>query len=58
MGLPEQNAKGYHNGRPINFAQNLDGKLLVVHGSGDDNVHFQGSELLINRLVELGKPST
>jgi len=56
MGLPEQNAKGYHDGSPINFAQNLDGKLLVVHGSGDDNVHFQGTELLINRLIESGKP--
>jgi dipeptidyl-peptidase-4 len=56
MGLPEQNVKGYHDGSPINFAQNLDGKLLIVHGSGDDNVHYQGTELLINRLIELGKP--
>ena len=56
MGLPQDNAKGYHDGSPINFAQNLTGKLLVIHGSGDDNVHFQGTELLINRLVELGKP--
>jgi dipeptidyl-peptidase-4 len=56
MGLPEQNTKGYHDGSAINFAQDLDGKLLVVHGSGDDNVHFQGTELLINRLIELGKP--
>jgi len=56
MGLPEQNAKGYHDGSPINFAEGLKGKLLIVHGSGDDNVHFQGTELLINRLIELGKP--
>ena len=56
MGLPAQNAKGYHDGSAINFAQGLDAKLLIVHGSGDDNVHFQGTELLINRLVELGKP--
>lgn len=56
MGLPDQNAKGYHDGSPINFAQNLAGKLLIVHGSGDDNVHFQGTELLINRLIESGKP--
>ena len=56
MGLPQDNAKGYHDGSPINFAQNLTGHLLVVHGSGDDNVHFQGTELLINKLVELGKP--
>ena len=56
MGLPQDNAKGYHDGSAINFAQGLSGKLLVVHGSGDDNVHFQGTELLINQLVELGKP--
>jgi dipeptidyl-peptidase 4 len=56
MGLPDQNAKGYHDGSPISFARGLEGKLLIVHGSGDDNVHFQGTELLIDRLVELGKP--
>ncbi len=56
MGLPQENAKGYHDGSAINFAQGLSGKLLIVHGSGDDNVHFQGTELLINRLIELGKP--
>ena len=56
MGLPETNKQGYHDGSPINFAQNLKGHLLVVHGSGDDNVHFQGTELLINKLVALGLP--
>jgi dipeptidyl-peptidase 4 len=56
MGLPEENKQGYHDGSPINFAQGLTGHLLVVHGSGDDNVHFQGTELLINKLVVLGKP--
>ncbi len=56
MGLPEQNVSGYHDGSPINFADGLTGKLLIVHGSGDDNVHFQGTELLVNRLIELGKP--
>jgi dipeptidyl-peptidase-4 len=34
----------------------LKGKLLIVHGTGDDNVHYQGAERLVNRLVELGKP--
>jgi dipeptidyl-peptidase-4 len=33
----------------------LRGKLLIVHGSGDDNVHFQGTQKLLNRLIELGK---
>ena len=56
MGLPQENAEGYKIGSPINFAEGLKGKLLVIHGSGDDNVHFQGTERLINRLVELGKP--
>jgi len=58
MGLPDQNKQGYHDGSPINFAQGLAGNLLVVHGSGDDNVHFQGTELLVDKLIELGKPFT
>jgi dipeptidyl-peptidase-4 len=56
MGVPEQNAEGYQAGSPINFAENLKGDLLIVHGSGDDNVHYQGTERLVNKLVELGKP--
>jgi len=56
MGLPAENPKGYHDGSPINFAGGLAGHLLVIHGSGDDNVHFQGTELLVDKLVELGKP--
>ena len=55
MGLPQQNAEGYRSGSAINFAEGLRGNLLIVHGSGDDNVHFQGTELLVNRLIELGK---
>jgi dipeptidyl-peptidase-4 len=56
MGLPADNAKGYHDGSPINFANGLTGHLLIIHGSGDDNVHFQGTEMLVDKLVELGKP--
>jgi dipeptidyl-peptidase-4 len=56
MGLPQQNAEGYRRGSPISYAEGLKGKLLLVHGSGDDNVHYQGSERLINRLIVLGKP--
>jgi dipeptidyl-peptidase-4 len=56
MGLPDENAEGYRIGSPLNFAEGLRGKLLLVHGSGDDNVHSQGTEKLVNRLVELGKP--
>jgi dipeptidyl-peptidase 4 len=56
MGLPTSNVDGYRQGSAINFAQGLKGDLLIVHGSGDDNVHYQGTELLVNRLIELGKP--
>ncbi|MDP6371623.1 MAG: S9 family peptidase [Vicinamibacterales bacterium] len=56
MGLPTTNADGYRIGSPINFAEGLDGRLLIIHGTGDDNVHYQGTERLVNRLIELGKP--
>lgn len=56
MGLPQDNVEGYRLGSPINFAEGLKGRLLVIHGTGDDNVHYQGTERLINRLVELRKP--
>jgi dipeptidyl-peptidase-4 len=56
MGTPEANPRGYYDGSPIHFAEGLRGRLLIVHGTGDDNVHYQGVEKLVNRLVELGKP--
>lgn len=55
MGLPGDNPKGYHDGSPISYAEGLQGKLLIIHGSGDDNVHFQGTQRMINRLIELNK---
>jgi len=55
MGLPQDNSEGYRRGSPITYAQGLEGNLLLVHGTGDDNVHYQGTEALINRLIELGK---
>jgi dipeptidyl-peptidase-4 len=55
MGLPSTNADGYQRGSAINFAQGLTGNLLVIHGSGDDNVHFAATEVLENRLIALGK---
>ena len=55
MGVPADNAIGYRTGSAINYAAGLRGNLLIVHGSGDDNVHFQGTERLVNRLIELGK---
>jgi dipeptidyl-peptidase 4 len=56
MGLPQENAAAYHEGSPLFFADRLRGNLLLVHGSGDDNVHFQGSERLINALVAANRP--
>ena len=55
MGLLEENAKGYHDGSPINFAQNLEGNLMIIHGTADDNVHYQSYEMLINKLIEHNK---
>ncbi len=55
MGLLEENAKGYHDGSPINYAQNLDGKLLIIHGTADDNVHYQSFEMLVDRLIKYNK---
>jgi dipeptidyl-peptidase-4 len=56
MGLPSDNASGYLQGSPIHFAQQLQGNLLLIHGTGDDNCHYQTTEALINELVRLGKP--
>ncbi|HEK86618.1 MAG TPA: S9 family peptidase [Candidatus Aminicenantes bacterium] len=51
MGLPKDNPEGYKNGSPITFAHQLQGKLLIIHGTGDDNVHYQSFEKLVNELI-------
>ncbi len=56
MGLPSDNPEGYAQGSPITHAGGLKGHLLLIHGTGDDNVHYQNFEALVNRLVALGKP--
>lgn len=58
MGLPEQNEEGYRLGSPIAFADQLKGNLLLVHGTGDDNCHYQGTEKLIDELIAHGKRFT
>lgn len=58
MGLPGDNPDGYLQGSAINFAHQLQGNLLLVHGTGDDNCHYQGTEALIHELVRLNKPFT
>jgi dipeptidyl-peptidase-4 len=56
MGLLPDNAVAYDSVSAIHHAEGLRGSLLLVHGSGDDNVHYQGAERLVNRLVALNKP--
>lgn len=55
MGLPSLDDAPFVKGSPITYAQNLRGNLLIVHGTGDDNVHYQGVERLINELVKHNK---
>jgi dipeptidyl-peptidase-4 len=55
MGLPKDNVEGYKNGSPITYAKQLKGKLLLVHGTVDDNVHYQGMAKLIHELVAHNK---
>jgi dipeptidyl-peptidase-4 len=58
MGLPQQNEVDYREGSAITFADRLRGNLLLVHGSGDDNVHYQSTERLVNALVAANKRFT
>ena len=54
-GLPQDHPDEWKQSSPVTFAGQLKGKLLVVHGTGDDNVHYQGTEALINALVASNK---
>jgi dipeptidyl-peptidase-4 len=58
MGLPLDNAENYRFGSPITHASGLRGNLLLVHGTGDDNGHYQGTELLIDELIAHNKVFT
>ena len=55
MNLPENNVEGYRDGSPITHAKNLQGNLLLIHGSGDDNCHYQSCEMLVNELIKQNK---
>ena len=55
MNTPQANPDGYFRGSPINFVDGLEGNLLIIHGTGDDNVHYQSTEMLVNKLIEKGK---
>ena len=56
MQTPQENASGYDDNSPINYADKLEGNYLLVHGTGDDNVHAQNSMRMINALVAANKP--
>jgi dipeptidyl-peptidase 4 len=58
MGSPADNADGYRRGSPLTYAAGLQGNLLIVHGTGDDNCHYQGVEMLLNELIAHNKPFT
>jgi dipeptidyl-peptidase-4 len=55
MRTPQENTTGYDENSPMQYTDNLKGKLLLIHGMADDNVHFQNSAMLINKLVETNK---
>ena len=55
MGLPDDNEEGYRLGSPITHADGLAGDLLIIHGTGDDNVHYQNTEQLVDKFIELNK---
>ncbi|MCF8246514.1 MAG: S9 family peptidase [Saprospiraceae bacterium] len=55
MGLPQENMADYTAGAALTHAKNLKGNLMLVHGTGDDNVHFQNAEMLVNELVKYNK---
>jgi dipeptidyl-peptidase 4 len=55
MGLPKDNVDGYRDGSPITHAKKLNGNLLIMHGTADDNVHYQNFEMLVNELIKHNK---
>jgi dipeptidyl-peptidase 4 len=55
MRTPQENENGYDSNSPINFVDQLKGKYLLIHGSGDDNVHYQNTMEMINALVAADK---
>jgi dipeptidyl-peptidase-4 len=52
MGLPQENLEDFKEGSPVTHAKHLKGNLLYIHGTGDDNVHYQNAEMLINELIK------
>jgi len=55
MGLPQENLQDIVAGSPVTYAKNLKGNLLYIHGTGDDNVHYNNAEMLLNELIKYNK---
>ena len=55
MGLPQENMQDFVDGSPVTYAKGLEGNLLLIHGTADDNVHYQSAEILINELIKENK---
>ena len=55
MGLPQENMDDYIKASPLHYAKNLQGNLLYVHGTGDDNVQYDNAEALLNELIKYNK---
>ena len=55
-GLITENREGYDRGSPLSYVKGMRGNLLLIHGGGDDNVHYQNTEMLINALVAANRP--
>jgi dipeptidyl-peptidase-4 len=58
LGTPKENPEAYEETAVLNYAKNLKGNLLLLHGTGDDNVHYQNTEALVNKLIEEKKRFT
>ena len=55
MGSPDENGDNYRKGSPINYAHQLEGNLLIIHGTADDNTHYQPFEQLVDQLIRHNK---
>jgi dipeptidyl-peptidase-4 len=55
MRTPQENPKGYDEAAPLNHVDKIKGKFLIIHGTGDDNVHFQNSVLLVEAMIQKNK---
>ena len=56
LGLPAENQKGYRDFSVVNSAAHLKGRLLLAHGTGDDNVHMENTVQFVQKLIEAGIP--